>query len=179
MQGNSHRFWELTGGNLWRTIILPPTEHNPTLSIMSQVGIRERRWQLKRKHLLETKGRGKVSSIIWTTGIRATVEGWKLSVLSTCSTPWQTQTNSSGLNQEGKLRQQGSSSRKKKDYIFSHHEQVWSGVWLWKERDRLASQTNTKLRYVMVTKCSNLVLSLNKLVSSCRHSCECKSMDES
>ena len=114
MQGNSHRFWELTGGNLWRTIILPPTEHNPTLSIMSQVGIREGRWQLKRKHLLETKGRGKVSSIIWTTGIRATVEGWKLSVLSTCSTPWQTQTNSSGLNQEGKLRQQGSSSRKKK-----------------------------------------------------------------
>ena len=24
MQRNSHRFWELTGGNLWRTVILPP-----------------------------------------------------------------------------------------------------------------------------------------------------------
>lgn len=74
---------------------MPATEHNPTLSIMSQVGIREGRWQLKRKQL-ETKGCGKVSSIIWTTGIRVT------------------QTNSSGLNQEGKLRQQGSSRRKKK-----------------------------------------------------------------
>ena len=103
MQRNSHRFWELTGGNLWRTVILPPTEHNPTLSI--QIGIREGRWQLKRKQLLETKGSRKVSSIIWTTGVRATVEDWKLSVLSSRSTPCQTQTNPSGLNQEGKLRQ--------------------------------------------------------------------------
>lgn len=30
---------------------MPATEHNPTLSIMSQVGIREGRWQLKRKQL--------------------------------------------------------------------------------------------------------------------------------
>lgn len=45
--------------------------------------------------------------------------------------------------------------------------------------EREVGFTDQHQTHVMVTKCFNLVLSPNKLVSSCRHSCECKSMDES